>query len=217
MEFFSNEIHLTIPRWVTDINSFRQWADTPGFPERADIWWIRGEIWADLNPEELFTHNLVRGEDFSALANLVKSERMGRVFMRGAFLFNRDADVAGKPDALFSAIGSGRLQYVDDGKGGCNELQGTPDWVLEVVSDSSVVKDTVTLNDVYWRTGVEEYWLVDARDDRPRFEMFSYTPKGYRRTPGKHGWLKSRVFGESFRLTVDRGQSDWPAYTLDIR
>ncbi|MCI0358573.1 MAG: Uma2 family endonuclease [Planctomycetaceae bacterium] len=34
---------------------------------------------------------------------------------------------------------------------------------LEVVSDTSVVKDTQELRSLYWLAGIQEYWLVDAR------------------------------------------------------
>ncbi len=42
------------------------------------------------------------------------------------------------------------------------ELLGSPDLVVEIVSDTSVRKDTVLLRKAYGRAGVEEYWLIDA-------------------------------------------------------
>src|SRR5256885_8764701 len=48
------------------------------------------------------------------------------------------------------------------------ELEGTPDMVLEVVSESSVQKDTKRLRQLYWQAGIREYWLVDARREPDR-------------------------------------------------
>jgi len=56
------------------------------------------------------------------------------------------------------------------------ELEGTPDMVLEVVSASSVVKDTETLLQLYWQAGIPEYWLVDARGEALEFTV--QTPPG---------------------------------------
>jgi Uma2 family endonuclease len=89
--------------------------------------------------------------------------------------------------------------------------------VLEVVSDSSVNKDTVVLLEAYWKAGIPEYWLVDARGDRLRFDLFRRGPKGYKGTPKKHGWMSSVVFGKSFRLTATTDKAGRPDYTLDVR
>jgi Uma2 family endonuclease len=72
--------------------------------------------------------------------------------------------------------------------------------VLEVVSRSSVQKDTRNLREDYWQAGVREYWLIDARTDPLPFDILRHTPKGYRATAKKDGWLRSVVFGKSFRL-----------------
>ena len=73
--------------------------------------------------------------------------------------------------------------------------------VLEVVSDSSVRKDKRILPDLYWRAGIPEYWLVDARGKSPEFTIFKHGREGYTPTrPQRGGWLKSDVFGRSFRL-----------------
>ena len=37
---------------------------------------------------------------------------------------------------------------------------GAPDWILEIVSPSSLVLDTRTKFDLYAESGVAEYWIV---------------------------------------------------------
>ena len=90
--------------------------------------------------------------------------------------------------------------------------------VLEVVSASSVQKDTVTLRELYAKAEVAEYWLIDARDDPPRFDVLRLGDNGYtptRRQSG--GWLRSPVFGRSFRFTRQADPLGHPLYTLDVR
>src|SRR5437879_5526087 len=82
------------------------------------------------------------------------------------------------------------------------EVEGAPDMVLEVVSRSSVQKDTVILPKAYWEAGVREYWLVDARKAPLRFDIFRHTAKGYASTRKQAGGgVKSALFGRVFRLT----------------
>ena len=89
--------------------------------------------------------------------------------------------------------------------------------VLEVVSASLVEKDTETLPDLYWRAGVPEYWLVDARTDRLEFDIFRHEPAGYAAVRKQAGWLKSRVFGQSFRLARQLDDAGNPEYSLAAR
>jgi Uma2 family endonuclease len=95
-------------------------------------------------------------------------------------------------------------------------LDGTPDMVLEVVSPSSVEKDTVQLRHLYWQAGIREYWLVDARGPRLVFDILSYTPKGYAATRKQAGWLKSATFQRSFKLTHRTDHLGHPDYQLEI-
>ena len=89
--------------------------------------------------------------------------------------------------------------------------------VLEVVSPTSRQKDTVVLRDLYWRAGVAEYWLVEPRRDDLAFDVLRHGPKGYLATRKQGGWLKSNVFGKSFRVTRDTDPRGDPVYTLAVR
>jgi Uma2 family endonuclease len=93
------------------------------------------------------------------------------------------------------------------------EIEGTPDMVLEVVSDSSVRKDTRTLKALYWHAGVAEYWLIDGRGATIRFDILRHTPDGYVPTRKSGGWVRSGVFGKSFRLTAGSDEFGHPEYT----
>jgi Uma2 family endonuclease len=208
-----------VPPWVTDLASFRRWSESDAFPELGRIEYIKGEVWVDMSKEQIFTHVAVKTEINRVLAQLVKTARDGLFFVDGAYLSNVDADFDVKPDAIFVSHAAlrDRVRFLEGTKGGYVEMEGCPDMVLEVVSDSSVRKDVHQLRQDYWEAGIREYWLVDARPDPLVFDILQYTSKGYRMTPKKDDWIKSKVFGKSFRLTYRISALGYPEYTLEAR
>jgi Uma2 family endonuclease len=48
-------------------------------------------------------------------------------------------------------------------------LEVAPDLIVEIVSDTSVRKDTERLPVSYFAAGVGEFWLIDARRDPLEF------------------------------------------------
>src|SRR5262249_30225233 len=97
------------------------------------------------------------------------------------------------------------------------ELEGTPDMVLEVVSDSSVEKDTVILRQAYAEAGIREYWLVDARQEPLRFDILRLGARGDVASRKRSGWLRSEVFDRWFRLTQQPGGDGFPLWTLEMQ
>src|SRR5437870_3309760 len=67
-----------IPSWIVDLNSFRRWAHSDAFPESGWFSYLAGEIWVDMNMEQLFSHNAVKTEFTIVLGGLVRSEGLGR-------------------------------------------------------------------------------------------------------------------------------------------
>src|SRR5262249_34297703 len=55
---------------------------------------------------------------------------------------------------------------------------GRPDWVVEIVSRSTVHKDTQRLRTLYHRAGIPEYWLIDARGAEIEFQILVWRKKG---------------------------------------
>jgi Uma2 family endonuclease len=205
-----------IPSWVTDRAAFRRWLNSDDFPEKGRICYLAGEVWVDLSREQLFSHNQVKHEFSFVLGGLVKADKLGVYFPDGALVGNSGADFTTQPDGVFvsrDALAKDRVRVVD----GDLELEGTPDMVLELVSDSSVHKDNVVLRDLYWQAGIAEYWLVDARGDCLRFDLLRHASKGYVATRRQNGWLRSDIFGKSFQLTRQRDDQDNPEYTLAVR
>lgn len=209
-----------IPAWVADLDSFRRWVLSDEVSEKLRACFLDGEVWIDMSKEQAFTHNQVKNEFNITLGGLVKAGRLGRYFPDGMLVTNEGANLSAGPDAVFVSHGSlseGKVRLVEGRQGGVVELKGTPDMVLEIVSDSSVKKDTVTLRELYWEAGIPEYWLEDARGEEPEFTILRRGPRDYAAVRRQGGWLKSAVFGKSFRLTRQTAEDGNPEYTLEVR
>lgn len=214
----STRIH--IPEWVSSLKDFRRWADMPAFPEDGRICFLEGEVWLDMSKEQIFSHVQVKTEFNRVLAGLAKSTSPGLYLADGVLLVNIVADIAVKPDGTFIAQESllhDRVRFIEGKQEGFVELEGTPDMVLEVVSASSIRKDNVVLHEAYWKAGISEYWLVDARKGPVRFDIWRHTSRGYVATKKKAGWLPSKVFGREFQLRQRTGVVGHPEHTLHVR
>jgi Uma2 family endonuclease len=89
--------------------------------------------------------------------------------------------------------------------------------VLEIISPSSVYKDTAVLLELYWKAGIDEYWLVEVRGERLRFDILRRGATRYVASRRQAGWVKSHVFGKSFRLKHQADAMGHPQYTLEVR
>src|SRR5262249_33936304 len=160
-------------------------------PEKAHLWYLRGEIWVDMSKEQVFSHVLVKTQITAALTALVDAAGSGLYLGDGVRLSHVGEDLSVRPDGTFAsrqAPESGRVGLVEGIEEGYLELEGTPDMVLEVVSRSSVRKDTVLLRRAYWAAGIAEYWLVDARQEPLSFDILRPTARGYAATRKQQGW-----------------------------
>jgi Uma2 family endonuclease len=221
VHFFSGEKdRVIVPDWVLDLDSFRRWLDSDDIPENARIYYLQGEVWIDMSREQFFTHGVVKTKYGVVVGGLVELHKSGFFVIEGVVLTNDRANFASKPDGLFVAnetLDSGRARLIEGVEEGFVELEGTPDMVLEVVSPSSVEKDTVILRQAYWDAGIPEYWLVDARTEPIKFDILRRTPRGYVAARKHDGWVKSTVFGKAFRLTQAPGSAGRPEFTLEVR
>jgi Uma2 family endonuclease len=213
---------LRIPASALTLDGFRAWAKSDDFPERGRISFVHPEIFVDLSPEELLTHGQVKLAITLALGRMVQRLDPGEFYPDRTLLTNEAAGVSTEPDGTFvtwEALESGRVRLVprEEEPGQFLEVQGTPDWVLEIVSNTSVRKDTRRLREAYHRAGVPEYWLIDARRQDIVFEVLRHTPAEYAAAAGRSGWQRSEVFGRLFRLRRQRGRLGLWRYTLQSR
>src|SRR5262245_6453131 len=173
-----------------------------------------------MSQEQIFSHLAVKQEFFRVLGNLAKVDCPGMLIPDGLLLSNFAADISGNPDATFLSnptLESDRVRLIEGAARGYVEVQGTPDMVLEVVSDSSEKKDLELLMEDYWKASIPEYWLVDSRQEPTRFDIWKHGQRGYRKSPVRNGWIASSVFGKSFRLDVQEDRLKRKTYTLEVR
>jgi Uma2 family endonuclease len=218
----TDRVRLEVPATAFTLAGFRAWATADDFPERVRVTFISGEIILDMSNEEIETHVAVKTEITRALANLNRELKLGKFYGDGVLVSNEEGEVSNNPDALFvsgKSLQKGRVTLVPrkGEQGQYIEITGTPDWVLEVVSDSSVGKDTRRLRDAYHRAAVPEYWLVDARGAEIVFQVLYRRKSDYVAAPSKDGWQRSRVFGRSFRLQRERDDFGLWEYTLQVQ
>jgi Uma2 family endonuclease len=210
-----------IPQGVVDLASFRRWASRKDFPDEGRVCFLQGNIWIDMSKEDLFSHNQVKAEYNSVLYQLARKDGSGLHFPDSVRFTNVDAVISNRPDGLFvswESLRSGFAELVKDKRGkGYVELLGRADMVMEIVSRSSVRKHKVVLRQAYWQAGILEYWLVDARQQPPRFDILRHTARGYAAVRKQDGWLKSAVFGKSFRLGRRENAVGLPEFTLAVR
>ena len=208
----------SIPDWISDHESFRRWARSDESPESGRYSYLNGEIWVDVSMEQLFSHNRVKVAVTDVIMSLLQQIRTGQYVTDRMLLTNVAAGISTEPDGLYfhwSAVESGRLKLLDGADDGCVELEGTPEMVLEVVSRTSVRKDTVILRDLYWQAGIPEYWLIDAGGAIPKFQILRHTAEGYQAPEPTGAGVFSGVFNRTFQLRQQTDPLGHPEFFME--
>lgn len=209
-----------VPATGMTLAKYRDWAESDGYPEHGKVVYFQGELYFDMSPERMDSHAVLKQELNYTLDGINRTRKLGRYFPDGSGLQHDRAQVANEPDAMFAkweTIKSGRLVVPSEKKGLHTALVGTPDWVCEIVSDSSVEKDTEILRIAYHAAGIPEYWILDAREEEIVFQLLRWTPAAYALVPAVDGWYRSEVFGLEFQLTRHLDQVGWWQYELKSR
>lgn len=118
-----------------------------------------------VTPAPLTRHQIVLANLLRHLDAFIHDRGLGRVLPAPVDVLFAETDVV-QPDLLY--LSSAHLDRLTKAN-----LQGAPDLVAEVLSDSTRRTDEITKRRLYERFGVAEYWVVD-----PVLE----TIKVYRRT-----------------------------------
>jgi Uma2 family endonuclease len=214
---FTDQGNVEIPTWVVDLRTFRRWVTSDEFPDDGRVGFIAGEVWADMSKQQAFSHVRVKDVVGRVVGGLVARESLGEYFGDGLRITNEDAGISNVPDGTFISAESFTNRTVKWVNGGFTELEGSPDLIIEVVSDSSEDKDTEWLMRAYWDAGVREYWLIDARNQPLRFEIYKAAAKGFTATRKSAGWVKSALLERSFRLRQTKNALGHPDFQLDLR
>jgi Uma2 family endonuclease len=213
---------IEIPAGITSLERFREWARSESFPERGRIDWIAGRLEVDMSPEDLFTHGTPKSAIAARLVMILQEPEKGLVFIDRARISSPAADLSAEPDVLavlVDTIASGRVTLIPKASGEKDryvEIEGSPDLVVECVSDSSGTKDTKRLRGLYQKARVREYWIVDGRKDQVDFRILRLRGDEYvQAAPDKDGFARSEVLGRPVRLTRSRKSPGVVFYHLE--
>jgi Uma2 family endonuclease len=210
---------LSVPTAAFQFEGFRRWVTSADFPDNARPTFAEGEVFLDMSPESIEAHNKVKTALAADLQALVRAESLGEFYGDGALLTHESAQLSTEPDgmfALWSTLESGRLELVPRADGDLDgiELAGTPDIVIEVVSRSSLRKDTVVLRSAYARAGIPEYWLIDARGADLEFEILRLEAGVYSAGVPSSTAQRSNVLERELALERERNRLGRWAYRL---
>jgi Uma2 family endonuclease len=189
--------NVQIPLAALSFDGFRTWVQSDSFPDTGRIDFLAGEIEVERSPEDLRTHSLVKTAHALGLGNLVTERRLGWLFIDRTRLSAPAAKLSVEPDLLVvlrDSIQEGRVRFL-------TEIEGAADLVVEIVSNSSVNKDTKRLPRLYARAGIPELWITDARGSDLRFQIHTLREGAYVPVePDTDGWMQSPRLGVAFRL-----------------
>ena len=218
------EEELSIPAGVSDLDHFRRWTSDETFPQRGRIDYVSGTVEVDLSPEDLYTHGVVKTTLTARLYSLIVDSGRGSLFSDSTRVVSPAAGLSVEPDVvvvLWESLRQGRIREVPAAKAGEGrfiELEGAPDLVAEIVSDSSERKDRERLPRLYAAAGVSELWLTDCRGSDLAFEIQILSPAGYERQPvDAEGWRHSPLLGRQVRLVRRRNEFSRWVYDLETR
>ena len=116
--------------------------------ERYEL--IEGELL--MTPSPVMRHQRISRKMLIALDNHVTDNDLGEVFDAPSDVYLDNENVV-QPDILF--VSKERLDIIGE-----KNIQGAPDLVIEIISESTAYRDLVQKKKLYVRFGVKEYWIV---------------------------------------------------------
>lgn len=105
-----------------------------------------------MGPSPFRKHQSISGNLYDSIRQYSKKNNRGTVYYSPLDVIFEEGTTRLQPDLLF--IKKENMNILQDW------IRGVPDMVCEIVSEGSVVKDTIIKKDIYERYGVPEYWIV---------------------------------------------------------
>jgi Uma2 family endonuclease len=130
---------------------------------------IEGELL--MTPSPVPMHQRISKKIALRLEQFITEKNLGEVFYAPCDVHLDDENVL-QPDILF--IAKERLDIIGD-----KNIQGAPDLVIEIISESSAYRDMVQKKKLYARFRVGEYWIVIPEESS--IEIFILKDTTYQR------------------------------------
>jgi Uma2 family endonuclease len=121
-----------------------------------------------MTPSPVTMHQRISGRLFASIFTFVKDNNLGEVFTAPYDVVFDNENVF-QPDILF--ISKERLNIITE-----KNVQGAPDFVIEILSETTAYKDAIQKKKLYARFGVREYWIVSYGDKM--VEVYNLRDKG---------------------------------------
>lgn len=141
-----------------------------------------------LFPDDGRRHELIDGEHYMtpapstahqrlvvrfsiALGTFLDRRKGGQLFVAPTDVVLSDLDVV-QPDLVF--VSAVRTSIITE-----KNIQGAPDLLIEILSETTRKTDEIIKRKLYERYGVGEYWIVDP--ELETVKVYRMTPDGYSR------------------------------------
>lgn len=208
------EERLTIPP-IDSLADFRRWALSDEFPQTGRIDYFSGLIEVNMSPEDYYLHGKLKSEIVRVIGNrLLEGEEFGDVLTDSTRVTSVEGNLSVEPDVVIithEALHSGRVKLIPKSsqeEGRFVEVEGSPDLIVEIVSDSSVNKDMKRLPNAYFAAGVLEFWLIDARQDPHMFQIYRRGPVHYEPVANDaEGFQRCEILNRRYMLERSRNSS----------
>lgn len=117
-------------------------------------------------------HQRVSGNLLLLLSIHLKKNKSAEIFAAPLDVVLSEFDVV-QPDLLF--ISASRASIITE-----KNIQGAPDLIIEIISESTRKTDEIIKRKLYERYGVSEYWIVDP--ELETVKVYRMIEQGYVRT-----------------------------------
>ena len=152
---------------------------------------IEGELY--MTPSPITNHQRISGRIEFELRKFVVENDCGEVFDAPYDVYFDDENVV-QPDILF--ISKDRLNIIGD-----KNLQGAPDLVIEILSESNAYRDLIQKKKLYARFGVKEYWIVVPGEKTIDIHILKEKTYQLYKTLGEDDTLESQIL-KGFKMEL---------------
>ena len=136
---------------VTTTKTLLTLHDYLALPDEPRVELIEGELF--VSPAPRFDHQNVVGAIFALLRSHVRERGLGIVVVSPFDVVLSEHDVV-QPDLVF--VAKAHRDRIQD------RLRGPPDLAVEILSPGHAERDRIVKRDLYARSGVPEYWIIDV-------------------------------------------------------
>lgn len=148
-----------------------------------------------MTPSPVPGHQRISGRLEFELRKFVAEDNRGEVFDAPCDVYLDNENVV-QPDILF--ISKERLSIVGE-----KNIQGPPDLVIEILSESTAYRDLIQKKKLYARFGVREYWIVIPEEESIEIYLLRDNVFTLHKVFGKGDTLES-LFLKGLKIDLQR-------------